>query len=99
MLFGLTNAPATFQTAIDHTIRHYLDKFAVCYLDDILIYSKTLEEHKKHIKEVLDALHKHNFLVNKNKSKFHVQKAIFLGFEITPGQIRIEPAKVEAIKT
>ena len=57
MPFGLTNAPATFQKVVDHAIRPFLDKFAVCYLDDILIFSKTLEEHRKHVRQVLDALH------------------------------------------
>ncbi|EAQ84694.1 hypothetical protein CHGG_08708 [Chaetomium globosum CBS 148.51] len=78
MPFGLTNAPATFQAAIDHAIRHCLDKFAVCYLDDILIYSKTLEEHKEHVRQVLDALHEHKLSVNKDKSEFHVKKTVFL---------------------
>jgi hypothetical protein len=58
--------------AIDYTIRYYLDKFVVYYLDDILIYSKTLKEYKKYIKEVLDVLYKYNFLVNKDKSKFYI---------------------------
>jgi hypothetical protein len=83
--FGLTNVPATFQAAIDHAIRHCLDKFAVCYLDNILIYSKTLEEHKKHIQQVLDTLHEHKLSVNKDKSEFHVKKTVFLGYEISPG--------------
>ena len=99
MPFGLTNAPATFQKVVDHAIRPFLDKFAVCYLDDILIFSKTLEEHKKHVRQVLDALHAQKLSVNKDKSEFHVKKTVFLGFEISPGQIRMEPTKVEAIKT
>ena len=53
MPFGLTNVLATFQAAIDYVIRHCLDRFAVCYLDDILIYSKILEEHKTHVRQVL----------------------------------------------
>jgi hypothetical protein len=98
MPFGLTNAPATFQAVVDHAIRPFLDKFAVCYLDDILIFSKTLEEHRKHVRQVLDALHAQKLSVNMDKSEFHVTKTVFLGYEITPGQIRMEPTKVEAIK-
>ena len=99
ILFGLTNALATFQAAIDHAIRHCLDKFAVYYLDDILIYSKILGEYKKHVRQVLDALHEHKLLVNKDKSEFHVKKTVFLGYEISPGWVKIEPEKLEAIRT
>ena len=98
MPFGLTNAPATFQTLIDHAICPFLDRSAVCYLDDILIFSKTLEEHRRHVREVLDALHAHKLSVNKDKSEFHVQKTVFLGYEIVPGQVRMEPSKVEAVR-
>ena len=99
MPFGLTNALATFQSVVDHAIRPFLDRFAVCYLDDILIFSKTLEEHKKHVRAVLDALHAHKLSVNKDKSEFHVTKTVFLGYEISPGQVKMEPAKIEAIRT
>jgi len=99
MPFGLTNVPATFQSIVDHTIYPFLDKFTVCYLDDILIFSQTLGEHRKHVKAVLDTLYKYKLSVNKDKSEFHVTKTVFLGYEISPGQIRMEPTKIEAIKT
>ena len=99
MLFRLTNVPATFQAAIDYTIRHCLDKFAICYLDDILIYSRTLEEHKEHIRQVLDALHEYKLLVNKDKSEFYIKKTVFLGYEISLGWVKIEPEKLEAVRT
>ena len=85
MPFRLTNTLATFQAAIDHAIRHCLDRFAMYYLDDILIYSRTLEEYKKHIRQVLDALHEHKLLVNKDKSEFYIKKTVFLGYEISLG--------------
>src|ERR1700688_3152102 len=56
MPFGLTNAPATFQHFIHDTLREFLDVFCTAYLDDILIYSDTLEEHKIHVRQVLEAL-------------------------------------------
>ena len=96
--FGLTNALVTFQSLIDYTIRPFLDKFAVYYLDDILIFSKTLAEHRKYIRAVLDALYQYKLSVNKEKSEFYITKTVFLGYKISPGQIRIEPSKVEAIK-
>jgi hypothetical protein len=71
MPFGLTNAPATFQSVVDHAIRPFLNTSAVCYLDNILIYSKTLEEHRRHVREVLDALYAHKLSVNKDKSRFY----------------------------
>jgi len=56
MSFGLTNMPATFQSLVNNTLWDYLDIFYITYLDNILIYSETLEEYKKHVKKVLRAL-------------------------------------------
>jgi hypothetical protein len=96
--FGLTNAPATFQSVVDYTIQPFLDKFAVYYLDDILIFSKILKEHWKYIKVVLDALYIYKLLVNKDKSEFYIKRTVFLGFEISLGEVYIELTKIEAIR-
>jgi len=56
MPFGLTHAPATFQSYIDHCLRPNIDDFAVCYLDDILIYSTNEKEHEEHVRQVLQRL-------------------------------------------
>ena len=53
ILIGLTNAPATFQSIINKALHEYLDVFIIAYLDDVLIYSRTLEEHVEHVKKVL----------------------------------------------
>ena len=98
MPFGLTNVPVTFQSLIDYAIRPFLDKFTVYYLNDILIFSKTLVEYWKYIRAVLDTLYQYKLSVNKEKSKFYIIKTVFLGYKISPGQIRIEPSKVETIK-
>ena len=80
-----TNAPATFQTLIDDTLRECLDRFVIAYLDDVLIYSKTLKEHKEHVRTVLQKLMDANLLVESDKSFFHVQEVDFLGCTIGPG--------------
>ena len=85
MPFGLTNVPATFQSVVDHIIRPFLDKFAVCYLDDILIFSKTLTEYREYMKIVLDVLYMQKLSVNKDKSEFYIMKTVFLGYEISLG--------------
>jgi hypothetical protein len=98
MPFGLTNAPATFQRMINEVLKEYIDNFVIVYLDDILIYSNTLEEHEQHVHQVLETLQAANLLVEPEKCQFHVQEVNFLGHIISPGQIKMDPAKVAAIK-
>jgi hypothetical protein len=98
MPFGLTNAPATFQTMINEVLRDFLDIFVVVYLDDILIFSRTLEEHRKHVHQVLKRLMDAKLLVEPEKSKFHTQDVDFLGYNIRPGEIRMDPKKIETVK-
>ena len=95
---GLTNAPATFQRMINNVLREYIDIFCVVYLDDILIFSDTLEEHKEHVRKVLQKLQDNDLLVQPDKCDFHTQKVTFLGHVITPGKIHMEPCKIEAVK-
>ena len=98
MPFGLTNAPASFQEMINHVLREYLDIFVIAYLDDILIYSETLEQHKQHVRQVLQKLQDAQLLVEPEKSFFHVQQVDYLGYTITPGEIRMQHDKVESIR-
>jgi hypothetical protein len=95
--FRLTNVPATFQWVIDYIIQPFLNKFVVYYIDNILIFSKILEEHWKYIRAVLDVLFMYKLLVNKDKSEFYIKKTVFLGFEILLGKVYIELIKIEAI--
>jgi len=66
--FGLTNAPATFQAAMNNMLRPHLNKFVVVYIDDILIFSKTIQEHQEHVKQVLDLLRENNFNAYRNSA-------------------------------
>lgn len=98
MPFGLTNAPATFQRMINNVLREYLDVFVVCYLDDILIFSRNEEEHTEHVHKVLKALQDAKLLVEPEKSKFHTKEVSFLGHTISPGEIRMDKTKISAVQ-
>ena len=78
MLFGLTNAPATFQSLINSVLREYLDIFVVAYLDNILIYFKMEKEYKQHVKTVLKALQEYSLQLKLEKYTFYSQKVDFL---------------------
>ncbi|TVY75035.1 Transposon Tf2-9 polyprotein [Fusarium oxysporum f. sp. cubense] len=97
MPFGLTNAPAVFQRMITNVLREHLDIFVVCYLDDILIFSDTEEEHTEHVHKVLKALQDANMLVEPTKSHFHQSKVTYLGHEISHNEIRMDKRKIAAV--
>lgn len=98
MPFGLTNAPATCQQFVNDTLRDYLDVFCSVYLDDILIYSKTLKEHKEHVKKILAKLEEVGLYCKPEKCEFHTTKTKFLGFIITPNTVEMDQKKIEAIQ-
>lgn len=97
MPFGLCNAPGTFQHYMNDTFRDFLDKFLIIYLDDLLIYSDNLAEHKKHVRAVLDRLREAGLCLKPSKCQFHVQEVSFLGFIVGADGIKMDPAKVAAI--
>ena len=97
MPFGLCNAPGTFQHYMNDTFREFLDKFLVIYLDDLLIYSETLAEHKLHVRQVLERLQAEGLFLKPSKCVFHVTEVPFLGYIIGKGAIRMDPEKVAAI--
>ena len=74
-----------------------MDQFVLVYLNNILIYLETLEEHKNHIRKVLKKLQKARLVVKPEKYNFYEQKVYFLGYIISPGQIKIEEEKVKAV--
>jgi hypothetical protein len=98
MPFGLTNAPHTFQSIMNDTLRPYLDKFVLAYLDDVMIYSRTEEEHLQHLQLVLQALTNAQLHIKVSKCKFGKESTIFLGFLITRNGIHMDPAKISAVQ-
>ena len=98
MPFGLTNAPATFQNFINTALAPFLDTFTTAYLDDILIYSNTLEEHKEHIGKILGELTKHGLHLKIEKCEFHRRHVKYLELIIGVEGIQMDKVKVEAIQ-
>ena len=97
MPFGLTNAPTSFQHFINNSLREFLDIFCTAYLDDILIYSDTLEEHKLHVRKVLQKLKDSKMFLRPEKCDFHTQRTKYLGLIITPGGIEMDPKKIKTV--
>jgi len=97
MPFGLQNAPAAFQHFINHTLHGFLDKFASAYLDDIIIYSKSKNEHQEHVRQVLEALQKAGLQIDINKCEFSVQETKYLGLIISNKGLKMDPDKLKAI--
>ena len=95
MLFGLSNAPAVFQALVNDVLRNMLNIFVVVYLDDILIFSKSLEEHHQH---VLQRLLENRLYVKAEKCVFHSDSVTYLGNLVENGQTRVDPAKVNAVE-
>ncbi|GBG80558.1 hypothetical protein CBR_g31018, partial [Chara braunii] len=98
MPFGLCNAPGTFQHAMTRIFHDYLDKFVTVYLDDILIFSKTVEEHVAHLDKVLSLLRQHKFKINGEKCEFSRTRVLYLGHEISPEGLKPDDAKVANIR-
>jgi RNase H-like domain found in reverse transcriptase/Reverse transcriptase (RNA-dependent DNA polymerase)/Integrase zinc binding domain len=97
MPFGLTNAPSVFQAFIQDTLRGYVDVFCVVYLDDILIFSKTQEEHDAHVKAVLDWLKDARLFANPKKCEFDKTEVEYLGYLIGADGIKMNPKKLATI--
>ncbi|KAJ0525818.1 putative nucleotidyltransferase, Ribonuclease H [Helianthus annuus] len=97
MPFGLTNAPAAFMDKMNRICKPYLDKFIIVFIDDILIYSKSKEEHAEHLYIRLTLLRKEKFYAKFSKCKFWLEEVQFLGHLVNHEGIHVDPTKIEAI--
>ena len=96
--FGLCNAPATFQTLMNHVFRDVLDEYVLVYLDDIMIYSKTPEEHLQHIREVLERLRDHKLYLNGDKCKYFQTEVDWLGHIVSDKGAAVDHSKTAALR-
>ncbi|XP_048026370.1 uncharacterized protein LOC125255080 [Megalobrama amblycephala] len=97
MPFGLSNSPAVFQALINDVLRDMVDQFIYVYLDDILIFSSSLQEHVQHVRRVLQRLLENGLFVKAEKCIFHAQSVPFLGYIVSSEGVRMDTDKVKAV--
>lgn len=97
MAFGVTNTSDVFMEYMNMTFHQYLDKFVVVFIDEILIYSKTHEEHVEHLKIMLELLKEKQLYANLSKCEFRLRGVSFLGHVIFSGGITVDPSKVDDV--
>ena len=96
--FGLTGAPGCFQTVMNNIFRPHLDEFVLVYLDDILIYSKTKEDHLNHLRTILQILKEHQLYGKLSKCKFLCHNIESLAHIISANGIQVNPTKIKAVQ-
>ena len=98
MPFGLTNAPAAFMKMMNSVFRDFLDESVIIFIDDILIYSKDEESHRKHLRAVLERLREHKLYAKLSKCSFWQKSIGFLGHIVSGEGVSVDPEKIRAIK-
>ncbi|KAL0149040.1 hypothetical protein M9458_055655, partial [Cirrhinus mrigala] len=97
MPFGLVNSPSVFQAFINDVFRDMLNHWVIVYIDDILIYSDSFQEHVNHVRSVLQRLRQHQLYAKLEKCEFHLTKISFLGYIISPEGVAMDDSKVRAV--
>ena len=95
--FGLTNAPAVFMDTMNRVFHDYLDPFIIVFIDDILVYSKTSEEHKEHLRKALERLRREKLYAKIKKCEFWLDSVSFLGHVISGEGVAVDLEKVKAV--
>jgi len=97
MPFGVTNAPGVFMEYMNRIFHPYLDQFVVVFIDDILVYSKSEEEHAEHLRIVLQVFKEKHLFAKLSKCEFWLREVSFLGHVISRGGIAVDPSKIDAV--
>ncbi|KAL4384871.1 hypothetical protein GQ457_15G020030 [Hibiscus cannabinus] len=97
MPFGLTNAPAAFMDLMNRVFHEYLDQFVVFFIDDILVYSRTKEDHDRHLRLVLQTFLENQLYAKLSKCEFWIREVVFLGHVVSSEGIQVDPKKVEVV--
>src|SRR6266446_5557563 len=98
MFFGLCNSPTTFQTMMNDILRPFIDRNeAVCYMDDILIYSASLTDHRRITQEILQTLYSYKLFLQLEKCKFERQEVDYLRLVISKDHVAMDPIKVQGV--
>lgn len=97
MPFGICNAPTTFMRVMNDVFRSFINVFVIVYLDDIIFFSRTSDEHVRHVKQVLDTLQREKLYVKLSKCEFGKNELVYLGHIVGGGQLKIDPSKIDVI--
>ncbi|CAA0821927.1 Uncharacterized mitochondrial protein AtMg00860, partial [Striga hermonthica] len=97
MPFGLSNAPDVFMDLMNRVFHPFLDQFVIVFIDDILVYSRAIDQHKEHLRNVLETLRREKLYAKFSKCEFWLDRVAFLGHIVTARGIEVDPSKIEAV--